>query len=342
LAFEYVEKNNQHLQSINADRSNVLIEQHLFYALAKEKNLPIGFLFQDLFNDNGYKHVGDFHEVPFRRTYLHLLGPFKKDESTCIQMSNKLRELYPYYYYKILSLFRKKGIMLNHRCFNNNSIISDTNYSALHEKARQEYNSNNTNSENTVVDETSNTHLLLLKKIANLYSGDNDEMKKDFSLFYDSLITVLKKNMSFLYLYGRDLSSSSWYRDLFSDETGLLTKQIVQSAGIEIISSRYDWAGLFNKHYRIGVEYYKKLQIKKGEYWNLIVQEVSDNRFSIYDIKYLYKMILDCLSEPLSINELLLRMHDCFDEEVIKDHYQSYINVIITCLKQLVIMKAIK
>ncbi|MCL2649915.1 MAG: hypothetical protein FWD60_02670 [Candidatus Azobacteroides sp.] len=343
LAFEYVDKNIRYLQSINVNKFNVFFEQHLFYALAKEKNIPIGFLFSDLIDDNGYKHINDFHDVPFLRMYLHLLGHFKQDEYTCIQMAAKLRELYPDYYYKILSLFGKKEITLSPCCFSKKIEVS-VNYQALHEKAQQAYNDNIITIDNTsaAIDETTNTHLIRLKEVANFYSDGNEEMKKDFAVFYDSLIMILKKNLSFLYLYGRDLSAVSWYRHLFADETDLLERRIIKSAGIEIISSQYEWEGLFNKHYRVGVEYYKQLQIQPGNYLSLVIPEASENSFSLYDINGLDKMILDFLSEPLSINELLSKMQVYFEDEVIQNHYQSYVDVIVTCLKQLVLKKAIQ
>jgi len=78
-AFEYIDKNKQHLSKINADRFNVFFEQHLFYSLAREKNLPISLLFNDIVNDNEYRHLGEFHEVPCSTSYLHLLGHFKRD-----------------------------------------------------------------------------------------------------------------------------------------------------------------------------------------------------------------------------------------------------------------------
>jgi len=343
LAFEYIDKNVPNLQAVNVDRFNVFFEQHLFYALAKEKNIPVRFLFSALIKDVGYKYMGDFHDVPFRRTYLHLLGHFKRDEFTCIQMASMLRELYPDYYYKILALFGKKEIALSPRCFNNHITVSDSNYTTLHEKAQQAYrNNDSTNDINAAPDETANTHFVLLKEIANQYTGDSDDMKKDFAAFYDSLLAAVQKSRSFFYLYGRDLSAASWYRSLFADETKLAEQRIAKSAGIEIIPSQYNWAGLFNKHYRIGVEYYEQLQIQPGSYLNLIIPEVSENRFSIYDINELDKLLFDFLSEPLSIHELLIRMQVCFDDEVIQNHYSSYVSAVVACLKQLVIRKAIR
>ena len=121
-----------------------------------------------------------------------------------------------------------------------------------------------------------------------------------------------------------------------------MEQQIVKSAQIEIIPSLYNWAGLFNKHYRVSVEYYLNLQIQSGNYLNLIVPEASENLFSLYDMDELDKLILDFLSEPLSIEELLSNMQVCFDDVVIENHYQSYVEAIVNALKQLTVRKAIQ
>ena len=119
LAFEYVNKNATKLNFINVNNFNIFFEQHLFYALAKEKNIPVSVLFEGIVEDRGYRYMGDFHEVPFHRSYLHLLGHFKRDEFTCIQMAEKLRELYPDYYERIVALFHKKNILLSPCGFKN-------------------------------------------------------------------------------------------------------------------------------------------------------------------------------------------------------------------------------
>ena len=108
LAFDYVNKNSKEMSLINVNNFNVFLEQHLFYALSKEKNIPFSVLFEEIVEDRGYKNMGDFHDVPFNRTYLHLLGHYKRDEFTCIKMAEKLKELYPDYYERIVSLFQKK------------------------------------------------------------------------------------------------------------------------------------------------------------------------------------------------------------------------------------------
>ena len=55
-------------------------------------------LFEGIVEDRGYRYMSDFQDVPFNRSYLHLLGHFKRDEFTCIQMAEKIKKLYPDYY----------------------------------------------------------------------------------------------------------------------------------------------------------------------------------------------------------------------------------------------------
>jgi hypothetical protein len=105
---EYINRNVENLSSINTDRFNVFFEQHLFYCLAKEKGIPISFFFTDVVNDNEYKKLAEFHETPCSKKYLHLLGHYKRDEYTCERLAEKLRNLYPDYYYKIIELWKAK------------------------------------------------------------------------------------------------------------------------------------------------------------------------------------------------------------------------------------------
>ena len=57
------------------------------------ERIPFSVLFGGITEDRGYRNMGDFHEVPFNRSYLHLKGHFKRDEFTCIRMAEKLKEL---------------------------------------------------------------------------------------------------------------------------------------------------------------------------------------------------------------------------------------------------------
>ncbi|MDR2233476.1 MAG: hypothetical protein LBE56_10180 [Tannerella sp.] len=321
LAFEYINKNQNKLQNIKVDSFNVFFEQHLFYALAKEKNIPVNVLFKGIFDDRGYKYFGDFHDVPFNRNYLHLLGDFKRDEYTCIQMTDKLRELYPKYYERIVALFSKKNLQLSPCGFINGVSLSTGQ-----------------------LDEQSNTHLQRLKHIAEYCpeNVDNEIFNDDFRLFYQKLISILKANKNQKNVCKRDIAARNWYCELFIEQMEILDKMIVRCRETNIIQSSFDWAGLFNKYYRTGVDYYEKLKIESGHFFNLLVPEATDNGFSLYDINEIDYALLQLLSEPLPIRDLIKKMEDYFDSDVIQNHYDVYLNLILSSIKQLVIQKAIQ
>jgi len=265
LAFEYVHKNAEVLKYVNVNRCNVFFEQHLFYALAKEKEIPVNVLIEGIIEDNGYRNMGDFYDVPFNRSYLHLLGEFKKDEYTCIQMASKLRELYPDYYEQIIALFHDKNIRLSPSGFIN--------------KMNPSKNRRN---------EQNNTHLQRLKFVAAHCPPEIEKelFQNDFETFYSQLIQLLSTEystndnpdfVSIREIRGkddfkkRDFSAQHWYRDLFAEPSDIFNHVIVRCPKTEIIESLFDWAGLFNRQYRIGIEYYADLQLSEGKFFNLIV-----------------------------------------------------------------------
>jgi len=319
-AFDYVHKNADRLNLVNMNRFNIFFEQHLFYALARERGIRVNVLIKKIIEEKGYKYLGDFHDVPFNRTYLHLLGPFKQDEFTCIQAASKLRELYPEYYERIVSLFHDRNLRLSPCGFLNKGFPS----------AKK----NN---------EQSNTHLKRLIIAAGCCPPDIEKeiFQRDFEAFYQHIISFLSENGYAKDLVKRDADAQHWYRSLFAEKSGMLNQVVVRCSKAEIIKSSFDWGGLFNQYYRVGVGYYTDLQIKSGRFFNLVVPEATDNGFSLYDISEIEHAILMFLIDPLSISEILTKMQIYFEDNVLQNHYQAYENFMLTAIKQLVIKKAI-
>jgi hypothetical protein len=139
LAFTYIENNADNLPKINVNKFNVFFEQHLFYSLAVQEKIPISVLFNEKINDNEYEGFGNFHEVPFKRHYLHLLGTYKNHLHTCMQMANKLRQLHPNYYYQIITLCKQNDIQLLTDCYADSNLSTLTNYQKFHNKAKNIY-----------------------------------------------------------------------------------------------------------------------------------------------------------------------------------------------------------
>lgn len=98
-----------------------------------------------------------------------------------------------------------------------------------------------------------------------------------------------------------------------------------------------------NKFYRFGIPYYEYLnKVEKGQYHNLVVCELSELGFAVYDIDYVEKMILDLLTVPLTIGEVIKKLENSFEEDVIVNHYSDYQNYIIENIKHLVLYKVVK
>jgi len=354
-AFEYINRNVERLPLIIADRFNIFFEQHLFYSLAKERNIPIGVLITDVINDNEYKYIGDIHEAPYCRSYIHLLGHLKRDQYTCTHMAAKLRNLYPEYYFKIISLFKKDNeSLLSFYC--NKNLHSTDNYLFFAKKAREIYctkgfkNESNDHNISIVPRKNEIADFTFLKGLVNndiverggsLYKA---RFENDFRIFTTNLNQFLSDSISIspYWLYGRDLESANWYCELFENDSTLKSKIVSKSGEIKIIESQYDWAGLLNKYKRVGVKYYEDLDLSPGVFFNLAVPEVSKNGFSLYDLDEFEKLILDHLSAPTSINKLFIEMQCYVDVDVIQNHLDTFNNLIITMLKQLVVKKAIK
>lgn len=356
LAFEYINRNNIRLPLININRFNVFFEQHLFYCLAKEKNISIGVFLADTIKDNEYKHLSEFHEVPCIKDYLHLLGPFKKDKYTCVQMAAKLRDLYPEYYYRVLSICKRKNLPLSINFCLQEKVESVNDFLNYNKGAKESYDKgihemdSNGNDYGSILNNTQILDLSILESYIKNYTQDAESslsrssLEKDFKTFSKSLNNFLNNSKRFspYYLYGRDLKAINWYCQLFAQDAALLEKILCKCDEIVIIESEFDWAGLMNKSKRIGVKYYEDLELSSGHFFNLVIAEVSVDRCSLFDLDELEKLILNHLSIPLSINALLEGMQCYVEDNVIQYHLDTYNNLIITLLKQLVIKKAIK
>lgn len=106
-SFEFINKNIEFWNKINLFNFNIFIEQELFYELATTNSKEIKYLFDEIWDDNAYKGFGDFYMVPHKRTYLHLLGFYKRQASVCKNMEIYIMKYYPESYSKLSKLLNK-------------------------------------------------------------------------------------------------------------------------------------------------------------------------------------------------------------------------------------------
>jgi hypothetical protein len=86
LSSDFVYKNTRIWDKINLFNFNVFFEQVLFHECAVSEDKTVDVLIKEDIGDNEYAGFGDFDAVPDKRTYLHLIGVFKRDAWTCYKM----------------------------------------------------------------------------------------------------------------------------------------------------------------------------------------------------------------------------------------------------------------
>jgi hypothetical protein len=106
-SFEFVNRNLEVWDKINLFNFNIFFEQELFYELSVLKSKPITFLFDEIWGDNAYIGFGDFHQVPHKRTYLHLLGVFKRNQNICKAMEIYTMKYFPDSYSSLAKLLNQ-------------------------------------------------------------------------------------------------------------------------------------------------------------------------------------------------------------------------------------------
>lgn len=105
-SIEFVDKNELNWGELKDLNFNVFFEQVLFYELAKQRGEKIDFRFLEIPNDNEYRGFGDFHKVP-DRSFLHLLGVYKRNPSMCKAMEVYTMKYYPESYSRLAILINE-------------------------------------------------------------------------------------------------------------------------------------------------------------------------------------------------------------------------------------------
>jgi hypothetical protein len=103
ISADFVDKNIGALSKINCLNFNLFFEQVLFYQCAKIQNREINFLFDKIYQDGEYVGFAEFQEVP-HKTYLHLLGVYKRNPNVCKAMEVYIMKHYPQSYSKVAEL----------------------------------------------------------------------------------------------------------------------------------------------------------------------------------------------------------------------------------------------
>lgn len=107
-SIEFVDKNKIDFDSFDALNFNIFFEQVFFKELSNLTKQNIDFLFSEISLDNDYKGFGDFDKVPVK-SYLHLLGTYKRNPTVCKAMEIYLMRHYPESYSRLSKLINEEN-----------------------------------------------------------------------------------------------------------------------------------------------------------------------------------------------------------------------------------------
>ncbi len=335
---------------------NILFEQVLFYDIAEREGKQITCLFDRTIDDCGYKYdeIADFTSVPYVNTYLHLIGPNKRNQIACDLLSRVLLKEFPEYFFKIISLSKASCRHFNFNFSNFNEVQKEKVESlALKFKNGQvpkiEPYKNVSASLKCITAITP-----LLTKVFELQEGSLDVnsqsiqeiSNKNFLIkealkYENSVKEVLKEfdKISDDYLLARDICSVNYFYFFHSPREVQLKKIFIKDPLVKKIDTVYDWTSLRLKNSSIESE------IKTLSEKSVTIACIPELFFSDYKevlIEDLDSNILIILEEATTLSDLLKRLEECFDQEDIQTNYDSFYKLVILKIKFLVYHKCIK
>ena len=106
-AFHFFDNNKLLFSSDDAAQLNIIIEQLLFYQLAKKNNKHISTLFENI--SKNFTELMEFDAVPNTKTYIHLIGFAKKKYMACDMLEKHLQYDFPVEYATLDNNFPQKA-----------------------------------------------------------------------------------------------------------------------------------------------------------------------------------------------------------------------------------------
>ncbi|MBT1695451.1 hypothetical protein KK083_01095 [Fulvivirgaceae bacterium PWU4] len=110
-ALQFVDNNLTNLGNISLGMFNPICEQHLYYCMAKQRNIPVQ-CYTDITDEKllntMLKGIDQFMWTPHSTQYIHLFGEdAKKNERICGVLAAKLNGSHPQYYQKVMEIVRE-------------------------------------------------------------------------------------------------------------------------------------------------------------------------------------------------------------------------------------------
>lgn len=336
---------------------NILFEQVLFYDLAKKENKKITCLFDKTIDDCGYKYdeIADFASVPYVNTYLHLLGPNKRNEMACDLMSRILLKENPEYFFKVISLFKESTRPLNfsfppfEKVEKEKIELLGLQYQCSLTPEIKVYNNNL-----QYLKQINSIMPLLMKALelrdeVKVVNSDNIEgiLNKDFiieeALKYENNVNVILAEFNKIpddYLLARDVQSIHYFDFFHTAKEVQLKKVLIKDPLVKTIDTVYDWTLLYAKG---SIAATTEINISVDNSVTIAcIPEIFFTDYKAVALEALDEYVLELLENAIILEDLLKQLEACFNAEDIKVNYDNFYQLILIKLKSLVYNKCIK
>ncbi len=346
-SLHFVENNLKKLDHINVTNFNIFFEQYLFYCLVRKENKEVSVLIKDIIGDNEYKGLGDFAEVPYKSKYLHLLGDYKRNKAVCDQLASKLREDYPEFYYRIISLFKTNKVSLKRDYFWFDNDFSESSLFNRHNLLKDAFNKNELYQRDPSRIQKSISEICfrapIAKSIVQSLNGNGqieantERYFTDLEQFEKRLTEIVLKNFSDIsctYLFARDLLGATYAEYLFGNSGQTYGKVIVADSLVEIIESQFDWSEIEMKP--------SFVDPPEGAVYTLVVPESDQHGYSLSNVDDLDLMLLQTIKDPIPVCELFEQVKSAFDPEDLQNSKPEFERLIFGRIKRGLLNKSIR
>ncbi|MDR3696182.1 DUF6734 family protein, partial [Mucilaginibacter sp.] len=350
-AFDFIDQNRDSFDKLRMGSLNFIFEQYLFCQLAKKENIPIAYLKGEVDNPVflDYIKFDDFPDVQM----IHPVGNFKKYRHVCNHVAKKLRADYPEYYYRIIDVVKKTGIEMSSRVY----LMPNFKYegSMLPDKIsdfiKPEGNSERSRTK-AAMDYLNHKYALDFQ----FNAGDeiNDDLVQSFlaliaeendrECLLDLLAVESQENSLFKELYNEPGSVQRLYDDdvmaykriqttFCMPEQDWLSVKLTVKKNSRLVETGWNWKYDFTENIEAIIE--QNFDLEKSAYTALLVPDILPLNIREYYIDELDLLIFHNIKDIITIDELISRMGQYFDEEEIEADYLSFRKLIVGIVKQL-------
>lgn len=274
---------------------NIIIEQLLFYSLAKKENKEVTCLTDKLIKDNGYLREAfvDFTNVQ-KLKYLHLIGQYKRDKEICDWLARYLRQENEEVFLKIVTLFKKQHYFYNRKLEEITSAIEPGKKSKFRYNRSEEF----IKSINPKINFNFNTELIKYIEISkNLFLKELFKYEQKIKR-----LCIRFAKIDFCRLKELENVSMKSIHFLHMSREEKMAAVLIRHPFLEIIYTSIDWTNIQLKEAgNINIRCSDKKdiiisiipEIFFSGYRELVLDEISANLIILTDIPISYKELLD-------------------------------------------------